>query len=40
MDEVLMVALERPVTGLPSPPVPPKAVESTGTSTAKEKLPH
>ena len=40
MDEVLMIALERPIDGLQSPPVPPKVVESSGTSTAEGKLPH
>ena len=37
MDEVLMVALERPIDGLPTPPPPPKAAKSSGT---EEKLPH
>ena len=33
MDEVLMVALERPIDGLRAPSVPPEAVESTRPST-------
>ncbi len=33
MDEVLMVALERPIDGLSAQPVPPEAVESTRPST-------
>ncbi len=33
MDEVLMVALERPIEGLSVPSVPPEAVESTRPST-------
>ncbi|HUG82282.1 MAG TPA: endopeptidase La [Bryobacterales bacterium] len=37
MDEVLMVALERPIDGLPTSPPPPKAAKSSGT---EEKLPH
>jgi len=39
MDEVLMIALERPLDGIVTPSAPPPAVEGT-TAGTEEKLPH
>ena len=39
MDEVLMIALERPLDGIAKPAAPPPTVEGT-TSGSEEKLPH
>ncbi len=40
MDEVLMVALERSIGGLPAQPPPPKVADASRTSGTEEKLPH